>query len=536
VAVEEALMSAADRLPDAPPPGPRPDRLRAAEPAAGASGTGLSGPSLVETVVAGGKAAAPEVSRLESFLREPSLAQALVYWLGPCSGLDQEHLVRRLNRDVAAIDQLVNAQLNEILHHPTFQKLEASWRGLRYLVDRVDEEAEHNLKIRVLNASWRELERDFERAVEFDQSQLFRKVYEEEFGTPGGEPYAVLLGDFEIHPRPTPDHPHDDLALLTALARVAAAAFCPFIASVAPAMFGLDDFSGLEYRLDHAQTLQRLDYLKWNALRKTDDARFVGLTLPRALARLPYEDDGTRVDRFCFREEVSGPDRRRYLWGSAVYAFGSVLIRAFAETGWLADIRGVQRAVEGGGLVAGLPTPSFGTDQRGVALKSSTDVIVTDRLERELSELGFLPLCACQDTEYAAFYSSPSIQQPKLYDRPAATANARLSSMLPYMLCVSRFAHYVKVLGRDKTGAFSEPHELEEFLQRWIVRYVTTDAEASAEVKAKFPLREAKVEVRNQPGKPGAYQCIMHLAPHYELDELTATVRVATELAPPRVT
>lgn len=491
--------------------------------------------SLLDSLlVATGKTASPEASRLESFLREPSPAKSLQHWLGPGAAEDPQRLVRRLNRDVGLIDQLLNRQLNAILHQPAFQRLEASWRGLRYLVDRVDDEAERNIKVRVLNASWRELERDFERAVEFDQSQLFRKIYEDEFGHPGGEPYGVLLGDYEIHPRPAAGHPHDDMAVLASLARVAAAAFCPFIASANPAMFGLDDFSGLEYRLDHAQTLQRLDYLKWNALRKTDDARFVGLTLPRVLMRLPYEDDGTRVDRFCFREEVSGPDRSKYLWGSPAYAFGAVLLRAFAETGWLADIRGVQRDVAGGGLAVGLPTASFRTDKRGVALKSSTDVVVTDHLERELSELGLMPLCDCQDTEFAAFYNCPSIQQPKQYDRAAATANAKLSAMLPYVLCVSRFAHYVKVLGRDKTGVFSEPGELEEFLQRWIVKYVTTDSEASAEVKAKFPLREAKVEVREQPGKPGAYQCIMHLAPHYELDELSATVRVVTELAPPR--
>ncbi len=492
-------------------------------------------PSLIDSIVdATQDAPSTERTRLERFLRESSPAKLLLRWLGQWPTGDKDRVVRRLNRDVAAIDRLLNDQLNAILHHSAFQKLEASWRGVHHLVDRVDEEGERNVKVRILSASWRELERDFERAIEFDQSQMFRKVYEEEFGNPGGEPYGVLLGDYEIHPRPSREHPHDDMAILASFAQVAAAAFCPFVASVNPAMFGLDDFKGLEQRLDHAKTLEQVEYVKWKSLRKTEDARFVGLTLPRVLMRLPHEDDGSRVDRFCFQEDVSGIDRAKYLWGSAAYALGGVLVRAFAQGGWLADIRGVQRDVEGGGLVTGLPVHSFGTDKMGVATKSSTDVVVTDESERELNELGFIPLCDCKDTEYSAFYSNQSIQQPKTYDRQAATVNARLAAMLQYVLCVSRFAHYVKVLGRDKVGALSEPDELESFLENWIVRYVTTDAEATPEVKARFPLREARVEIRQQLGKPGAYQCVMHLAPHYELDELTASVKIATELAPPR--
>jgi len=497
----------------------------------------IARPSLIDEIVeASGVSSSLVGNRLERFLREPSLAKSLISWLGRWPQDDKEQVVRLLNRDVALIDRLVNEQLNAILHHPDFQRLEASWRGIRYLVDRAGEEGEPNVKIKVLSATWRELERDFERAAEFDQSQMFRKLYEEEFGNPGGEPYGILLGDYEIHPRPSGQHPHDDMAILASLAQVAAAAFCPFITSVSPTMFGLDDFGGLEQRLDHAKTLDQIEYVKWNALRKTEDSRFVGLTLPRVLMRLPYEDDGTRVDRFCFREDVGGLDRGKYLWGSAAYAFGGVLTRAFAESGWLADTRGVQRDIEGGGLAVGLPVHSFRTDKTGVAIKFSTSVVVTDELERELSELGFVPLCDCKDTEYSAFYSNPSIQQPKKYDRPAATANAKMSAMLQYTLCVSRFAHYVKVLGRDKIGVFSEPAELERFLDGWIVTYVTTDEDASPQVRARFPLREARVEVKEQPGKPGAYQCIMHLAPHYELDELTATVRIATELAPPRGT
>ncbi len=525
--------------PDAAAPDQQPQAETTFRPPAGVelppAPEAAAAPCLLDAILASPPAAATRTaSRLDQFLAETSLVGALKCWLGHVPDGDRQQLVRRLNRDVAAIDRLLNDQLNAILHHPDFQRLESSWRGVEFLVNCAAEEGDPGIKIRLLHATWRELERDFERAVEFDQSQMFRKIYEEEFGLPGGEPYGVLLGDFQVRLRPQPGHPHDDVAVLGNFAQVAAAAFCPFVTSVHASVFGLDDFSELERRLDHARTFQHLDYVKWNALRNREDSRFLGLALPRVLMRLPYEDDGTRVDDFCFREDVSGPDHRQYLWGNAVYAFGSVLIRAFARSGWLADIRGVQRDTDGGGLVTELPAHCFGTDKTGIALKSSTDVVVTDDLERQLSELGFLALCDCKDTEYSAFYSSSSLQQAKTYDRPAATANARLSAMLQYMLCVSRFAHYIKVLGRDKVGSFNEPGELERFLADWIVRYVTTDSEASPEVKARFPLREARVEVREQPGKPGSYQCILHLAPHYELDELRATVRVATELAPPR--
>jgi type VI secretion system ImpC/EvpB family protein len=498
---------------------------RAAEPAGAQSLLGV----LVEASQQRGRR-----ESLDAFLAEPTVGRALRVWFGAALPEEKEQLVVRLNRDVAHIDQLLNAQLNAILHQPAFQRLEASWRGLEYLVHRVDAESDPGLKVRVLNVSWRELERDFERSTDFDQSQLFRKVYDGEFGHPGGEPFGVLVGDYEVHPRVSPGHPHDDVGVIKAISQVAAAAFCPFIAAASPSMFGLDDFRGLENSLDHARTFQQTDYLKWRALRDTEDARFVGLTLPRVLMRLPYEDDGSRVDHFQFREDVEGPDRSKYLWGNAAFAMAGTMVRAYAQAGWLADIRGVQRNIEGGGLVTDLPVHCFSTDAPGVAPKASTDVVITDILEKELSDLGFIPLCDCKDTNYSAFYSNQSIQKSKKYDRQNATTNAKISSMLQYMLCVSRFAHYIKVLGRDKVGSFTETEELERFLQNWIVRYVTADSEASPQVKAGHPLREANVQVRTIPGKAGAYQCVMHLAPHYELDELSATVRVATELAPGR--
>ncbi len=495
----------------------------------------LQGPSLLDSVVGVSRdKAAAQDGRLQRFLSETRPGKALESWFGRLPRVDKRTLTERLNRDVASIDQLLTEQINAILHHPRFQKLEASWRGLEYLVDRCGEEADQNIKVKVLPASWKDLERDFERATEFDQSQLFRKVYEQEFGNPGGEPYGVLLGDYEIHPAPGPGHPHDDIGILQSISQVAAAAFCPFITAAGPEMFGLDEFGTLEHSLNHAKTLEQTEFLKWRALRETEDSRFLGLVLPRVLMRKPFQDDGRRVDQFCFREDVSGPDRSKYLWGNAVYAFGGVVMRAHAEAGWLADIRGVRRDTEGGGLVTGLPAHCFGTDRFGIAPQQSTDVVITDALEKELSDLGFMPLCDCKDTEYSAFYSNPSIQKARKYDRAGATANAKISAMLQYMLCVSRFAHYVKVLGRDKTGTFAEAENMEQFLRNWIMRYVTADGEATPDVKARFPLREANVQVREQPGRPGSFQCVMHLSPHYELDELNATVRVVTELAPPR--
>jgi type VI secretion system ImpC/EvpB family protein len=496
---------------------------------AGASG-------LLDRVVVqpAGEARRPPVALLDAFLAEPSPARALQRWLGKSADLDRDRLVRRLNRDVALIDHLVNEQLNAVLHHRSFQKLEAVWRGLEHLVERADEEGDRSVKIKVLNASWTDLEKDFDRAVEFDQSQLFRNVYEYEFGIAGGEPFNALLVDHEVRPRPSAAYPHDDIAVLTSLSQICAAAFCPLIASASPAMFGLDEFAGLQLELNHDRTFEQLDYLKWRALRDTEDSRFVALALPRVLMRKPYEYDGERVDRFCFREEVSEPDGHGYLWGSAAFALGGVLLRAFSRSGWPNDICGVERGSDRGGLITGLPVDSFRTDPAGREQKSITDVVITDAHERDLSELGFISLCHLQSTPDAAVFSWPSVQNPKTYDRSAATVNARISSRLQYMLGVSRFAHYVKILGRDKIGSFDDGDQMEKFLRNWLMRYATPDADISPENRARFPLREAAVQIRPLPGKPGAYQCVLHLSPHTDTEEMKVTVRLVTELAPAR--
>ncbi len=519
---------------DTHPPVLAPEMVPAAR---SARSPGVPVRSLLDDVLDVTAAAQEQASAgLDLFLSEPSPWKALAYWIGftgPGGGPAlRQRVLQRLNRDIARLDELLSRQVNAILHHPSFQKLEASWRGLRYLVEQIPEG--EGLKLRVLTVTWKELARDAERAIEFDQSQLFRKVYGEEFGTPGGEPFSVLLGDYEIRHRSSPEHPSDDLEVLMSIAAVAAAAFAPFIAAAHPSLLDLTSFAELERPLNLARSFEQLEYLKWRTFRRLEDARFVGLTIPRVLMRLPYQDDGTRVDGFGFREEVGHPDRGGYLWGNAAYAFGAVLIRAFAESGWPAAIRGAQQGVVGGGLVTDLPAHSFATDRSGLAPKCSTDTIITDAQEKDLGELGFIPLCYCQDTELSAFYGNQSVQKPQQYDELPATMSARLSAMLQYTLCVSRFAHYLKVLARDKVGSFLGPADCEDHLRRWLTSYTTSNDNAGPELKARHPLREAKVQVRELPDKPGSYVCVAHLRPHFQLDQMVSSVKLVTELSPGR--
>lgn len=475
---------------------------------------------------------------LDRFLGEPDLTAALRLWVrarwgaNPSVGIPQ--IIQELERDLALLDELLQSQVNAIIHHPRFQQLEASWRGLWYLVEQAAESVEQvdseesppEIQLRVLTVSKRELWRDFDLAVEFDQSELFKKIYEAEFGTAGGTPYGTLIGDYQFT-----NHP-EDIDLLRGLAGVAAAAFAPLITAAAPELVGLDEFGALERPVRLSQTQEQVEYLKWNSFRRSEDARFVGLTLPRTLMRVPYEDDGSRTDGFRFHEDVEGPDRSRYLWGNASYAFGGVIIRAFANSRWFADIRGVERGVIGGGLVPGLPVQSFGTDRSGVAVKYSTEVAISSYQEKELSLLGYIPLCHCEDSEFSAFYTNNSTQRPEEFSTPEATANARISAMLQYVLCTGRFAHYLKGIGRTKLGSLIGEQDLQRQLNRWISAYVAPGPESDPAVKARFPLRQAEVEVREILGQPGSFRLIMQLWPHFQLDGLTAALRLTMKMAP----
>jgi len=423
-----------------------------------------------------------------------------------------------INARIAQIDHLISLQLNEILHHPSFQQLEATWRGLKYLLDHT--ETSPMLKIRVLNCSKRELLRDLQRAPEFDQSAIFKKVYEEEFGVFGGEPFGALIGDYYFGKHP------EDIELLEKMSQVAAAAHAPFIAAAAPDLLGLDSFTNLGAPRDLAKIFESTEYAKWKSFRNSEDSRYVALCLPRVLMRLPYGRDTQPVEAFNYEEGVDGSDHSKYLWGNAAYALGARLTEAFATYGWCAAIRGV----EGGGLVEGLPVHTFRTDEGDVALKCPTEIAISDRREKELADLGFVPLVHCKGTDYAAFFSVQSCNKPKVYDKESATANARLSAQLPYILAVSRFAHYLKAIMRDKIGSFMSRADCERFLNQWIMNYVTEDDQASPATKAQYPLREARVQVMEVPGKPGAYRAIAYLRPHFQLDELTVSLRLVAEL------
>jgi type VI secretion system protein ImpC len=423
-----------------------------------------------------------------------------------------------INARIAQIDHLMSIQLNEVLHHAAFQKLESTWRGLKYLLDQ--SETGESLKIKILNASKKDLLRDLQRAPEFDQSALFKKVYEEEFGIFGGSPFAAMVGDYEFGRGP------EDIELLEKISQVASAAHAPFISAASPAMFNLDSFTSLDAPRDMGKVFDTTEYAKWKAFRQSEDSRYVALVSPRILMRLPYGKATTPVEAFSYEEHVDGSDHGKYLWGNAAFALGARLSAAFATYGWCAAIRGV----EGGGLVEGLPVHNFYTDEGDVAMKCPTESPITDRREKELADLGFAPLVHCKGTDYAAFFSVQTCQKPKLFDNEAANANARLSAQLPYILAVSRFAHYLKAMMRDKIGSFTSRTECERWLNQWITNYVTPDDTASASVKASHPLREARIEVSEVAGKPGVYRAVAFLRPHFQLDELSVSLRLVAEL------
>lgn len=429
------------------------------------------------------------------------------------------NLCATLDARVAQLDKLISDQLSAVMHAPEFQQLESSWRGLHYLCKQTS--TSPMLKIKVFNTNKKELVRDFQTAIDFDQSALFKKVYEEEFGTFGGAPFAAIVGDFEIGRQPT------DMYFIEQMSHVAAAAHAPFVTGASPELLGLETFTDLGKPRDLAKIFDTVEYAKWKSFREAEDSRYVGLTLPHFLGRLPYNPkDGTTVDGFNYVEDVNGTDHSKYLWVNAAYAFGARLTNAFELYGWCAAIRGV----EGGGLVEDLPTHTFKTDDGEIALKCPTEIAITDRREKELSDLGFIPLVHCKNTDYAAFFAAQSVQKPKKYDSDSANANAVLSSQLQYIMATSRIAHYLKAMMRDKIGSFASAGNVQDFLNKWISQYVLLDDGASQEAKAQYPLREASVEVTEVAGRPGVYKAVAFLRPHFQLDELSVSLRLVAEL------
>jgi len=436
-----------------------------------------------------------------------------------------KNLTVTINNAIAAIDKVMSKQLSAIMQNEKLQKLEGSWRGLNHLV--MNSETSSQLKIRMLNLSKKELTKDLEKAVEFDQSQTFKKIYESEFGIAGGEPYAALIGDYEFSGHP------DDLDLLTNMSNIAAAGFCPFISAAAPEMFGFDSFTELSKPRDLEKIFDSAEYIKWRSFRESEDSRFVTLTMPRVLARLPYGSATKPIEAFNFEEASLDSDGRQlesdhdeYCWMNAAYSMGTTLTKSYAEYGWCTSIRGA----EGGGKVEGLPSHTFVSDDGDVDQKCPTEIGITDRREAELSKLGFLPLCHYKNTDHAVFFGAQTTQKPKKFDDPDATANAEISARLPYIMATSRIAHFLKVMARDKIGSFMEASDAEEWLNRWIANYVNGSPGASAEMKARFPLAAASVEVKEVPGQPGVYSAIAWMRPWLQMEELTASLRLVANI------
>ncbi|QEK39134.1 type VI secretion system contractile sheath large subunit [Candidatus Nesciobacter abundans] len=422
-----------------------------------------------------------------------------------------------MNR-ISNIDQQISLQLDEIIHNPEFQKLEASWRGLHYLV--MNSETGERLKIRVLSITRDELQSDLENAIEFDQSKLFKKVYEEEYGTLGGMPYSCLLGDFYVGRSPV------DVSLIDHISTVAAAAHTPFLAAADPSMFDLSAFTELHYPRDLKKIFESSEMIKWNSFRDKEDSRYVNLFLPRVLVRLPYGDDTIPVKEFSYNEKVDGLDNSKFCWGNPAFAMASRITDAFAKFGWTAAIRGV----EGGGLVENLPAYTFKTQYGDIALKCPTETIITDRREKELSDLGFITICHNKGTDKAVFFGSQSTQKPKEYNLPEATSNALISSRLPYMLNVSRFAHYIKMIMREKIGSFASAEDIETYLNTWIAQYVFLSDTGSQGIKSRYPLREANIKIKTNESDPGSYSAIIYMKPHFQLEELTVSLRLVAKI------
>lgn len=435
------------------------------------------------------------------------------------------NLTVTFNKAIGAIDAEISKQLAAIIHHEKFQKLEGTWRGLHHLV--MNSETGSQLKIRALNLSKREIYNDLSKAVEFDQSQTFKKIYENEFGMPGGEPYGCLIGDYEFTKHP------DDVELLSKISNVAAAAFAPFITAAGPSLLGLQDYTELSKPRDLEKTYESIEFAKFRSFRESEDARFVTLTMPRTLARLPYGEATKPIEEFDFEEgplDEQGRPRpmghKDYCWMNSAYVMGTTLTSAFAKYGWCVAIRGA----EGGGKVENLPSHVFVSDDGDMDQKCPTEIGITDRREAELGKCGFLPLCHYKNTDYAVFFGAQTAQKPKKYDRPEATANAAISARVPYIMATSRFAHYLKVMARDKIGSFMEVTDCEAWLNRWISNYVNSNPGASQETKAQYPLADAKVVVREVPGAPGSYNAIAYMRPWLQLEELTTSMRMVARI------
>jgi len=430
-------------------------------------------------------------------------------------------VVNTISSIIAEIDKKLSEQVNLILHHPEFQQLEGAWRGLHYMVNNT--ETDEMLKIRVMNISKKEVHKTLKKfkGTAWDQSPLFKRMYEEEYGQFGGEPYGCLVGDYHF------DHSPPDVEFLSEISKVCAAMHAPFIAGTDPGVMQMDSWSELANPRDLTKIFQTPEYAAWRSLRESDDARYIGLTMPRFLARLPYGAKTNPVDEFDFEEDTDGADHNKYSWANSAYAMATNINRSFKLYGWCSRIRGI----ESGGAVEGLPTHTFPTDDGGVDMKCPTEIAISDRREAELAKNGFMPLIHKKNSDFAAFIGAQSLQKPFEYDDPDATANANLAARLPYLFATCRFAHYLKCIVRDKVGSFKERDDMERWLNQWIRQYVDGDpAHSSEESKARKPLAAAEVRVQEIEGNPGYYSSQFFLRPHYQLEGLTVSLRLVSKL------
>lgn len=429
--------------------------------------------------------------------------------------------VRTIEALIAGIDKKLTDQVNAVLHHRDFQALEGAWRGLHYLVNNT--ETDEMLKIRVMNISKKDLHKTVKKfkGTAWDQSPIFKKVYESEYGTFGGEPFGCLVGDYYF------DHSPPDVELLGEMAQISAAAHTPFIAGASPAIMQMESWQELANPRDLTKIFQTPEYAPWKSLREAEDSRYIGLAMPRFLARYPYGAKTDPVEEFDFEEDTEGADHNKYCWSNSAYAMATNITRAFKYFGWCSRIRGV----ESGGAVEGLPVHTFPTDDGGVDMKCPTEIAITDRREAELAKNGFMPLLHKKNTDFAAFIGAQSLQKPFEYDDPDATANANLSARLPYLFAICRFAHYLKCIVRDKIGSFKERDDMQRFLQKWIMQYVDGNPQTSSEeTKARRPLAAAEVVVEEVEGNPGYYTSKFYLRPHYQLEGLTVSLRLVSKL------
>jgi type VI secretion system protein ImpC len=437
------------------------------------------------------------------------------------TALISDDAIKTIQGIIAEIDKRLTEQVNKILHHEDFQRLEGAWRGLHHLVNNT--ETDETLKIRVLNISKKDLHKTLKKfkGTAWDQSPIFKKIYEEEYGQFGGAPYGCLVGDYQF------DHNPPDVELLGEIAKVSAAAHAPFMTGASPTLFQMESWQELSNPRDLTKIFQTPEYAGWRSLREADDSRYIGLAMPRFLARIPYGSKTNPVEAFDFEEEVEGAQHNHYCWANAAYAMALNINESFKYYGWCSRIRGI----ESGGAVTGLPTHTFPTDDGGVDMKCPTEIAISDRREAELAKNGFMPLVHRKNSDFAAFIGAQSMHKPEEYDDPDATANANLSARFPYLFSTCRFAHYLKCIVRDKIGSFKERDDMQKWLNNWISNYVESNpATASEEAKARRPLASAEVSVEEVEGNPGYYSSKIFLRPHYQLEGLTVSLRLVSKL------